>query len=280
MPSRKAAPMRAIRIALAACLAAAPMTSGGIAFAADGPEEEPAAAQPSPPRDRPDFLFGQPRGIVGLSSGWLRASGGGVFDWFRDYLVLGVDAEGEFIPIGDRAYDTVLFRFVGGFSLSPRVDVVLDVTPANRTFASEYEEFTENGRPIVQSTRVWQVPINAGVRYWVLPRGRSIGRLAWVPSTVAFHVGAGGGARWYRLQQLGDFVDFVDLSIHTDGIRSQGWALSRHVSAGVSVRLTRQLFAVAEIRQVWSQAVASRAFDFGDIDLNGVQMTGGVEFVF
>ena len=281
MPSRKTAATHAVRIALAACLAAAPLTTGGIALAADGPEAEPAAAaQPAPPRDRPDFLFGQPRGIVGLSTGRLRASGGGVFDWFRDYLVSGVDAAGDFIPIGDRAYDTVLFRFVGGFSLSPRIDLVLDVTPANRTFASEYREFTENGRPIVQSTRVWQVPINAGVRYWLLPRGRSIGRLAWVPSTVAFHVGAGAGTRWYRLQQIGDFVDFVDLSIHTDALRSQGWALSRHVSAGVSVRLTRRLFAVADVRRVWSQTVASRAFDFGDIDLNGLQMTGGVEFVF
>lgn len=283
MPSRATVPTRATHVLLAACLAAAaPMMSGGIAFAADGPEAEPTApaVQPETSRNRPDFLFGQPRGIVGLSTGRLRASGGGVFDWFRDYLVSGVDAGGEFIPIGDRAYDSVLFRFVGGFSLTPRVDLVLDVTPANRAFASEYREFTENGRPIVQSTRVWQVPINASVRYWVLPRGRSIGRLAWVPSTLAFHVGAGGGARWYRLQQIGDFVDFVDLSIHSDALRSQGWALSRHVSAGVSVRLTRRLFAVADVRRVWSQTVASRAFDFGDIDLNGVQMTGGIEFVF
>ena len=280
MPSRKNAPTRAVRSALAAFLAAA-MVSGGIAFAADGPEAEPtAAAQPPPPRDRPDFLFGQPRGIVGLSIGLLRASGGGVFDWFRDYLILGVDANDEYIPIGDRAYDTALFRFTGGFSLSPRVDLVIDVAPANRTFGSEYRHFTENGRPITQSTRVWQVPINASVRYWVLPRGRSIGRLAWVPSTVALHVGAGGGTRWYRLEQIGDFVDYADLSIYTDRLRSQGWALSRHVSAGVSVRLTRRLFAVAEVRQVWSRTAASGTFEFGDIDLNGVQMTGGVEFVF
>ncbi len=274
-----ATPTRAARIALAACLAAGAMASGGIASAADGPEAEPAAAQP-PPRDRPDFLFGQPRGIVGLSTGLLRASGGGVFDWIRDDLVLGVDANGEFIPIGERAYDTVLFRFAGGFSLGPRVDLVIDVAPANRTFASEYEKFEENGRPITQSTRVWQVPINASVRYWVLPRGRSIGRLAWVPSTLAFHVGAGGGTRWYRFEQIGDFIDFSDFSISSDRLRSQGWALSRHVSAGVSVRLTRRLFAVAELRRVWSRTVASATYNFDDVDLNGVQMTGGVEFVF
>ncbi len=280
LPSRRNARARAIRVALSACLAAA-MASGGAASAADGPEAEPiAAAQPAPTRDRPDFLFGQPRGMVGLSTGRLRASAGGVFDWFRDYLIVGFDANDEAIPIGDRAFDTVLFRFVGGFSVTPRVDFVIDVAPASRTLAAEYRDYSEGGRPIAQSTRAWQIPINTGVRYWVLPRGRAIGRLAWVPSTVGFHVGAGGGARWYRLEQFGDFVDYVDLSIHTDRLRSQGWALSSHVSAGVSIRLTRQLFAVAEVRQVWSRPVASAVFNFGEVDLNGVQMTGGIEFVF
>ena len=281
MPSKMIAPMSTVRLMLAAWLAvAAPMTSGGIAFAADGPEAESAAVAQPPPRDRPDFLFGQPRGVVGLSTGWLRASSGGVFDWFRDYLISGVDAAGEVVPIGDRAYDTVLFRFVGGFSVTPRVDLVFDVAPASRTVASEYGDFTEGDLPIAQSTQVWQIPINAGVRYWVLPRGRSIGRLAWVPSTLAVHVGAGAGMRWYRLEQAGDFVDFLDRSIHTDRLRSQGWAATRHVSAGASVRLTRRLFAVAEVRRVWSATVAAGVFDFGDIDLNGLQMTGGIEFVF
>ena len=281
MPSNMIAPMPTVRLILAACLAVAtPMTSGGIAFAADGPETESAAVAQPPPRDRPDFLFGQPRGVVGLSTGWLRASSGGVFDWFRDYLISGVDAADQVVPIGDRAYDTVLFRFVGGFSIAPRVDLIFDVTPSSRTVPSEYREFTEGGLPIAQSTRVRQVPINAGVRYWVLPRGRSIGRLAWVPSTLALHVGAGAGTRWYRLEQAGDFVDFVDLSIHTDRLRQQGWAATRHVSAGASVRLSPRLFAVAEVRRVWSRTVAASVFDFGEIDLNGLQMTGGVEFVF
>ena len=271
----------AVRLMLAAWLTvAAPMTGGGTAVAADGPGEASAAVAQPPPRGRPDFLFGQPRGVVGLSVGRLRASGGGVFDWFRGYLISGFDAQGEVIPIGPRAYDTALFRFSGGYSITPRVDLVVDVAPSSSATPSEYRDFEENGRPIAQSTRVWQIPINAGVRYWLLPRGRSIGRLAWVPSTLAFHVGAGGGTRWYRLEQIGDFVDFVDYSIHTDRLRSQGWALSRHVSAGVSIRLTPRLSAVAEARRVWSRTVAAGVFDFGDIDLNGVQMTGGVEFVF
>ena len=282
MWSKMIAPMPAGRLMLAACLAAAaPMTSGGTAFAADGPEAEAAAAAQRPPaRSRPDFLFGQPRGFAGVSAGWLRATSGGVFDWFRGFLISGVDAQGEFIPISKRAYDTALFRFAAGYSITPRVDLVFDVTPSDTVAPSEYRDYTEGGRPIAQSTQVWQIPLNAGVRYWLVPRGRSIGQLAWVPSTVAFHVGGGLGLRWYRLEQFGDFVDYADLSIWSDRLRSRGKALTRHVAAGISLKISRRVFAVAEARRVWSQPVADSVFSFGDIDLGGLHMTGGIEFVF
>ena len=121
--------------------------------------------------------------------------------------------------------------------------------------------------------------MNATVRYWVLPRGRRIGRLAWVPNKLAFHVGIGAGTRWYELRQIGDFVDVQSLNIYADSLQSRGLALSRHVSAGASIRMTRRLFAVAEARRVWSRSELVRPFD-GVMDLNGLQMTGGVEYVF
>ena len=270
MPSKMIAPMSTVRLMLAACLAvAAPMTSGGIAFAADGPEAEPvAAAQPSPPRNRPDFLFGQPRGLLGFSGGWLQASGGGILGSFRDYLT-----------IDEGAYDTPLVRFVAGISLTPRVDLVFDVAPSQSRTVSEYRFWDEGGLPISQSTKIRQIPVNAGVRYWVLPRGRRIGRLAWVPNAAALHVGGGVGLRWYRLGQAGDFVDEAFASIHGDRLQSGGWTPSRHVSAGASIRMTRRLYAVAEIRRVWSGTELAGDF-IGDIDLNGLHMTGGIEFVF
>ena len=271
MLSKMIAPMPTVRLMLAACLAAAaPVMGGGIALAADGPEAEAAAAaaQPLPPRNRPDFLFGQPRLMIGMSGGWLQASAGGLLGSFRDYLT-----------IDERAYDTVLFRFAGGVSVSPRVDLVFDFDVSQTSTASEYRHFDEGGLPIRQQTELWQVPVNAGVRYWVLPRGRQVGRLAWVPSKLGVHVGIGGGMRRYRLRQNGDFVDYVDLAIYTDRLGAQGWAASAHVSAGASVRLTRRLFGVVDVRRVWSQSELFGDYD-GDIDLNGLQMTGGIELVF
>ena len=293
MFSQMLAPTPAVRFILAACFAvAAPMAgaqppgsdvgaTGGAAFAAGGPAAEPAAAaQPPSGRGRPDFLFGRPRGFAGFSAGWLRATSGGIFDEFRRFLISGVDDQGEFVDISKRAYDTPLFSIVAGYSVTPRVDLVFDVTPSDSVTRSEYRNWTNRGRPIAQSTQVWQIPLNAGVRYWVAPRGRPIGQLAWVPSTVAFHVGGGLGFRWYRLEQFGDFVVEADASIWNDRLQSKGRAFTRHAAAGISVRLSRRVFAVAEARRVWSQPVADGSFEFDDIDLGGLHMTGGIEFVF
>lgn len=292
MLSKMIAQTPTARFMLAACLVvAAPMAGaqppppdvgapGGAAFAADGPEAEPFAAAQPPSGRSPDFLFGQPRGFAGFSAGWLRASSGGIFDEFRRFLISGVDDQGEFIPISKRAYDTALFSIVAGYSVTPRVDLVFDVTPSDSVTRSEYRNWTNRGQPIAQSTQVWQIPLNAGVRYWVAPRGRPIGQLAWVPSTVAFHVGGGLGFRWYRLEQFGDFVVEADATIWNDRLQSAGRALTRHVAAGISVRLSRRVFAVVEARRVWSQPVADDSFEFDDIDLGGLHMTGGIEFVF
>ena len=273
MPRMNLAPMRTARWMLAACLGAGALTAGGAtAYAADGPEAPPpAAAQPPDAVNRPDFLFGQPRGMIGLSGGLLRAEGGtkdGLLGFFREELT-----------IGDRGYDSLLFRFTGGVSVAPRVDLVFDVDVSRSRAVSENRDFTDGDLPIVQTTELTQVPLNVGVRFWVVPRGRRIGRLAWVPNTLAFHIGVGGGARRYQLAQFGEFVDYRDLVIFSDRYESRGWAASRHFSTGASIRLSRRVFAVAELRRVWSRR--DLADDFTDrLDLDGLQMTGGIEFLF
>ena len=271
MPSKEITPMRALRLILAACLAAGASTAGGgTALAADGPEEAPAAAAQSPPdRNRPDFLFGQPRAMLGIAGGLLRASGGGnLLGFFREELT-----------IDERGYDALLFRFAGGVSVAPRIDLVFDVDLSQSRAVSEYREWEENGLPIKQTTELLQTPLNAGLRFWLAPRGRRVGRLAWVPSAAAFHVGIGAGARRYTLRQFGDFVDYRDLSIFSDGYESQGWASSGYLSAGASIRLSRRVFAVMEARRVWSRRELADDF-VGDLDLDGLQVTGGIEFLF
>ena len=225
-----------------------------------------------PRRADPDFLFGRPRAFVGVSGGWLFASqSGGIFELARDLLT---------VNAGD--FDAAAIRFAAGRSIGPRLDVVADVDISDTTIASEFRDFVDtDDLPIAQTTELTQTMVGGSLRFWLTPRGREVGRLAWIPNRIAPYVGAGGGARWYRFTQFGDFVEFVDLSIFTDRLESGGWTASGHVFAGASVRLTRQLFLDVEARHVWADTPLSGDFvGFDNIDLNGFQATGGIEFVF
>lgn len=248
--------------------------AGGSAGAAEANEPEPQTAsteQPSP-RAEPDFLFGRPRGLVGVSGGWLLASqSGGIFDLTRDLLT-----------VGERDFDTALVRVGLGLSIAPRADLLFEVGFSGATTASEHRDFVDtDDRPIAQTTEVIQVPLGASARFWLRPRGREVSRFAWVPNGVAPYVGIGGGTRWYRFSQFGDFVDFVDFSIFNARLESTGWAASGHLFAGASIKMTRQLFANVEVRHVWADTPLSGDFlGFDTIDLNGLQITAGVEYVF
>ena len=252
------------------------LATSGTARAADGDTaaaETGVVATGQPPRrGDPDFLFGRPRAFVGVSGGWLLASQrGDIFDFTRDRLTV---EQGDF--------DTVAFRFGAGRSIGPRLDVVAEVGFSRATIPSELRDFVDSdGLPIAQTTRLAQAPVGGTVRFWLTPRGREIGRFAWVPSRVSVYAGAGGGALWYEFTQLGDFVDFVDLSVFTDVLQSSGWTASGHVLAGASVTLARRLFLSVEARYRWATTAMSGDFvGFDIMDLSGVQPTVGVEFVF
>ena len=261
-----------------ACLVAvmASLAAGGMAHADDeavrAPETAGVTAGQPPARSAPDFLFGRPRFVIGASAGWLLASAsGGIFDFTRDLLTIDEDD-----------FDTGVFRFAFGWSLSPRLDLMLEAGYSRATITSMYREFVDaDGLEIFQRTELSQGPLVGSLRFWLIPRGREVGRFAWVPRRIAPYVGAGGGLYRYHFTQIGDFVDFVDLSIFTDALESSGWTPSRHVFGGASVNLTPQLFANVEARYVWANTPLSDDFvGFDNIDLNGLRITIGIEYLF
>ena len=264
-------PMRA-----ACLLAVLASLAGGTARAADdgaGPPETTRVRAGQPPRrSAPDFLFGRPRTVIGVSGGWLVASeSGGIFDFTRTFLT-----------VNDGDFDTGMFRFTFGRSVSPRLDLMVEGGFSRATITSAYRDFVDSdGLEIVQTTELTQGPLGGSVRFWLIPRGREVGRFAWVPNRIAPYVGVGGGTYRYHFTQSGDFVDFVDLSIFTDRLESSGWTPSGHVFGGASVNLMPQLFANVEGRYVWANTPLSRDFvGFDNIDLNGLRMTVGIEYLF
>jgi hypothetical protein len=86
---------------------------------------------------------------------------------------------------------------------------------------------------------------------------------------------------WYKFEQSGDFVDFVDLSVFADYFSSSGVTPSLHVFGGADVHLYRILFLTTEGRYVWANAKLGQDFvDFDPIDLAGFRLSTGISLMF
>jgi hypothetical protein len=242
----------------------------GTAQAAPGEQDSPAPVQT--PRRNPDFLFGRPDVSLGIRGDWVFSRGGS--DWY-DFVT-------DQFTIDDGAFNAPGITFELGFSVTPKIDVVGGIDFSSTSTSSEYRDLVDNNRlPITQTTELWGTRISGSLKYALVPRGRDVGSLAWVPNTVVPYVGAGGGAHWFRLRQQGDFVDYQDLSIFTDVFRSSGWSPSAHVFGGADIRVYRRLYLTVEARYEWASGdLGADWIDFDPIDLSGLRVGTGINVVF
>lgn len=221
----------------------------------------PAAAQDG-------YLFGTPRGSLTLRLGGAHpAADGDLFNFMTDELTLG---RGDFAAIAAGAELAVrVHRYV---------DLTLGVSTAQSESRSEFRDFVEdNDLPIEQTTELTRTPATLGVRVHLAPRGRSLGRYAFVPSKVNPYIGAGGGLMWYRIEQHGDFVDHETLDIFTDNFREDGTTGTFYALAGGDIWLLSHVGLNLEARYNWAKADLEEDFrDFDQIDLRGLQWTVGV----
>jgi hypothetical protein len=233
-----------------------------------GPADQDSAP---PARPAPDFLFGQPDGTIGIRLGWLSSrSGSDWYDFVTDQLTL------ERKNFNGPGFGTDL-----GITLTPRIDLLVGFDYSQSTTASEYRRFVDNNRlPIEQTTRLRGANISGGLKFALTERGRGVGRLAWVPRKVVPFVGAGGGAMWFQVRQVGDFVDYVDLSVFSDVFESRGWAPSAHVFGGVDVRVLRRAYVTFDARYLWASGdLGPDWIDFEPIDLSGFRLSAGFNFI-
>jgi hypothetical protein len=227
------------------------------------------SAQPSP-----DFLFGSPKGMIGLRSGWMFArANSDLFTFVQQHLTvdrkdfnapaIGVDVE---------------------VAVAPRASAIIGFDFARASKNSEYRDFVDNQRlPITQTTRLSELNLSGSVKFAVTPRGREISSRAWIPAAVTPYVGAGAGLLKYEFLQFGDFIDIdsANMAVFTDTFRSTGWAPSAHLFGGVDVRVYKRLYVSGEGRYLWSSGAQGRDFiDFNDIDLAGFKATAGVHYMF
>ncbi len=267
-----------VRTCTALILLATPAFAGG--RDQSSPAQQPGVVVPS----TPDFMIGRPHGSFGFRGNWLLSSAGSdIFDFVTEHL-----------SIEKSDFNTATFAVDTAFTLSPHLDIVAGFDVANQEIESEYRGYSETVRgsaatiPIQQVTRLEQMHFTGSARFAVLPRGRQISRLAWIPRGIVPYVGAGGGVTRYTFRQSGDFVDFATenvaagtFTIFTDSFISEGWAPSAHAFGGADIQVWKRLYLSLEGRFTWVHADLGQDFiDFEPMDLGGFRFGAGLSFVF
>ena len=236
-----------------------------------------AAAQPT---GGDGFLFGEPPGALTIRGGLATASAGGdVFGDATRHLTLG---RGDFV--GGSAAAELALRLADS-----RLQLVFGTGLTAASADSEFRYWVEEGPtasedddvPIRQTTSFYRVPVTLGLKMYVTPQGRSIGRYAWVPARFAPYLGAGGGVMWYRYRQEGDFVDFETTRVFADLLESSGWGPTAYAGGGLDFTLSPHVALTADARYQYGRARPNQAFEgFERVDLSGVITTFGVNFRF
>jgi hypothetical protein len=193
----------------------------------------------------------------------------------------------EHHTLARRDFDASAFAGEVGFRVADRADLVLGLAYAGVRRGTEFRDFEDSdGLPIRQELRQSQLPLTVGARLYAIPPGRRVGRLAWVPSAVALHAGAGVGMARNSLRLVGEFVESEPVDVDTwqifyDDYRSDGWSPLAYAGAGFEVRINRHASAVADVRREWSsQRLGDDFVGFEPMDLTGSRATLGVQWRF
>lgn len=220
------------------------------------------------------FMFKPPIGSLTFRAGpMLYRAGGDLFDQITSDLTLersdfrtpAVGAELLFMP-------------------TSRIDLAIGLMYTNTESPSEFKHWVEpnpdpNGLPlpIEQTTRLRAIPVTISLRYQLLPRGRKVGELAWIPRKTTPYVGAGGGLVFYRFEQQGDFINFSNSNISASTITSSGEGAIFHALAGADYWLTSKFGLNVEARYTHGSANPDEGFrTFDSLDLGGVSVTAGL----
>jgi len=214
------------------------------------------------------YLFGRPRATFTLRGGFASPTASSdVFSFSAKQLTV---AKGDF---GSAAVGADL-----GFRVSDRLDLQFSAASMGRNVNSEFRDWVDDDdRPIEQRTSFRRAPVTAGLKYFLTSPGRSLGRLAWVPSKFTPYVAGGGGAMWYSFRQSGDFVDFKTLKVFSSNLSSSSWAPMAYGAGGIDYSLSPHLSLTTEGRYDYARATMNNSFEgFNRIDLSGLSANVGL----
>ena len=218
------------------------------------------------------YLFHAPYVTFNVRGGYSVATAGSdVFDDVTRQLTLNKRDFGSLTLGGDVA-----------FRVTSQLDLALDVGYSRSSRKSEFRDFVDNNNlPIEQTTTFERIPLTANVKVHLAPTGRSIGRLAWIPSRVVPYVGGGVGMMSYRFRQQGDFVDFNTNDVFNSTFDTQDdgrdWAFIQQVMAGVDYNFSPMFGVTLDARYLHGRGDLGTAFSgYDKIDLSGASASVGI----
>jgi len=219
------------------------------------------------------YLFHPPNATISVRGGYSRAmAGSDVFDDVTSELTLD---RGDFSSLtfgGDLA-----FHLVGP------VDAVISAGYSRSKHESEFRDLVDNNDlPIEQTTTFERLPLTASLRYNLAAPGRSVGRLAWIPSRIVPYVGAGIGGMRYRFKQEGDFVNYATNAVFSSVVDSEAeWTFVAQGMAGVDYNFSPRYGFSFDARYLHANGELGPSFQGYDrIDLSGVAATLGLSVRF
>ena len=218
------------------------------------------------------YLFGAPDAGVTIRAGWFVASANSDF----------YDQARKDFTLDKSDFSAPTLGAELALRVTPQMDVTLDAAWSGMSKKSHYRDFVDNNnQEIEQTTTLRRVPLTVNLKGYLVPRGRSVGSLAYIPAKVVPWLGIGAGAMWYDLQQSGDFINMGTGAVFTDRFKSSTWGPAVQGMGGVDVSLTPRIALTGDARYLWSRASFEGDGGFSGydkIDLSGVSIALGVTF--
>jgi len=127
------------------------------------------------------------------------------------------------------------------------------------------------GNDITHDTSLEVTSLDLGLVYHFLRRD----------AAVSPYIGGGIGFYGYDLEESGDFIDFDTFDIFRGTFTAEGNTVGGFFLAGLEIPIGRQAGIFGEARWDWASDELEDDFNgFGELDLSGVQIVGGVAFRF
>ncbi len=225
----------------------------------------------SQPLSGDGYLFHQPRATFTLRGGLSQLDASGdVFQHAMTNLTLDKGSFRAFNVSGDI-----------GIRLAPRLSLLFTAGFARSATGSEMRFWIDNNdKPIQQTTEVVRSPLYAGLRFDLLKPGRTVGKLAYIPSRITPYISGGVGSMYYKFKQQGSFKDDTSLEVFDSVLESTGRSFAGYGAVGADFSLLPTLALTTEARYEHAQTrPAGYSFaGFNRLDLSGVTATIGLTF--